>query len=79
MLALSVSLPSFSASPCKSIAAACKKEGYYKGGDKKGKGLIKDCVMPVAAGEKTLPNTTFSADVMQQCKATVEHQMKGRM
>jgi hypothetical protein len=74
LLAMSVSLPSW-ANPCMPIAQACMGEGYYKGGDKEGKGLIKDCVMPVVNGQKTL-NTTFSADVMQQCKTTIEQKMQ---
>ncbi len=67
------------AGPCASIAISCKHNGYYKGGEKQGKGLIKDCVLPVVAGTKRLPNTNFSADQLQQCKTTLAEKMKSKM
>lgn len=63
---------------CKSIVMACKQNGYYKGGDKKGKGLMKDCVVPVAKGNKQLPNTHFSKSQLHHCKKKLEH-VKGKM
>ena len=74
IIAMAVSLPSW-ANPCMTIAQACMSQGYYKGGDKEGKGLVKDCVMPVVNGQKTL-STTFSADTMQQCKTMLDQKMQ---
>ncbi len=74
LLAMSISLPTW-ANPCMPIAQACMSQGYYKGGDKEGKGLIKDCVMPIVTGQKTLENNSFSADTMQQCKDMIEKKM----
>ena len=67
------------AGPCKSIAMACMQNGYYKGGEKVGKGLIKDCVLPVASGTKTLPNINFPPDQLQQCKMKIAEKMKSKM
>ena len=76
ILALSVSVVSWAGNPCMPIAQACMKEGYYKGGDKVGKGLVKDCVMPVVSKQKNLGNMTFSDDVLQKCSATLEKKMQ---
>lgn len=67
------------AGSCMSIAVACKQNGYYKGGAKEHKGLVKDCVMPVAMGSKMLPNTNFSENQRQQCKMEIEQKMKSKM
>lgn len=77
-LTLCMSLPSLAAGPCKPIADACMKEGYYKGGSDKGKGLIKDCLMPVVAKTKTLPDTNFSDTTLQECKAKLGNEMKAQ-
>ncbi len=63
---------------CMPIARVCMQMGYYKGGDKVGKGLVKNCVMPVTMGSKTLPNTNFSPSQLQQCKAEIEQKMKSQ-
>ncbi|KTC90224.1 hypothetical protein OQJ18_04925 [Fluoribacter dumoffii] len=67
------------AGPCKAIALSCMQNGYYKGGEKAGKGLIKDCVLPVAMGNKKLPNTNFSPEQLQQCKMKVAEKMKDKV
>jgi hypothetical protein len=78
ILALSVSVVSWAGNPCMPIAQACMNEGYYKGGDKVGKGLVKDCVMPVVSKQKTVGNNTFSDEVLQQCGATLEKKMQAQ-
>lgn len=58
----------WSGGACKAIAISCMQNGYFKGGEGSGKDLIKNCVIPVVAGTKTLPNTNFSPEQLQQCK-----------
>lgn len=67
------------AGACMPIAKACMKNGYYKGGEKEHRGLIKDCVMPVAMGSKTLPNANFSENQRQGCKATIAQKIKSKI
>jgi hypothetical protein len=73
-----VSFSVWANNPCMPIAEACMEAGYYKGGNKVGKGLVENCVMPVAAGTKTLPNTNFSSTVLQQCHATIATRMNSQ-
>ena len=75
VLTLTVSA-SVSANPCMSIAQACMKEGYYKGGNTEGKGLIEDCVMPVVSKSKTLPNTAFTDSELASCGAMLKKKMQ---
>lgn len=65
--------------PCKPIASACEQQGYYKGGNKVGKGLIENCVLPVVNDRKTLPNMTFSMEEKKQCRMVIMQKMKGKM
>lgn len=65
-----------SANPCMSIAEACMKEGYYKGGDTVGKGLVKDCVQPIVSKTKILPNTAFSDIDLEHCAAMLKQRMQ---
>ncbi|CAM4444822.1 MAG: hypothetical protein LEGION0403_FIIPPAGN_01149 [Legionella sp.] len=67
------------ANACMPIAKACMQNGYHKGGEKEHKGLVKDCVMPVVMGSKTLPNTNFSQNELQDCKAKIAQKAKGRI
>ncbi|WP_392537268.1 hypothetical protein [Legionella sp. 227] len=67
------------AGSCKAIAISCMQNGYYKGGEKAGKGLIKDCVLPVAMGNKRLPNTNFSPEQLQKCKTKLAEKLKGKV
>ena len=76
MLAMGVSVSAWAASECMPIAQACMKEGYYQGGDAKGQGLIKDCVMPVVAKSKTLPNAVFTDAQLDSCKAVLALKMQ---
>jgi hypothetical protein len=62
--------------PCKPIARACAKAGYYQGGNKVGKGLFENCVMPVAMGNKTLHNASFSHKTLKNCKSKIISEMK---
>lgn len=76
-LTLCASLSTLAADrPCKPITEACMKEGYYKDGAKVGKGLVKDCLMPVVAKTKVLPNTNFSDAMLQACKDKLANEMK---
>lgn len=77
---LLISMSIFSwAGACMPIAKACMQNGYHKGGEKDHKGLIKDCVMPVAMGSKTLPNTNFSQNQLQECKMTIAQKIKSKI
>ena len=69
-LLISVSAYSW-AGPCMPIARACMQNGYHKGGEREHRGLVKDCVMPVVMGTKSLPNVTFSEAQRQECKAKI--------
>ena len=62
--------------PCMPIAKACMGEGYYRGGNTVGKGLVENCVMPIVMHNKTIPNTDFSDAVLSACKSTIMQQMK---
>ena len=76
IVAMSVSVSGWTfGNGCMPIAQACMKAGYYKGGNTTGKGLIEDCVMPIVAKTKTLPNTMFTDDQLQQCKAKLAEKM----
>ena len=76
ILAMGVSLTGWTMDkPCMPIAMACMKAGFYKGGHDKNKGLIEDCVMPVTEKTKTLPDTNFTDDQLQACKAAVAKKM----
>lgn len=64
-----------SAKPCKSIRAACMAAGYTKGG-KNGKGLMKDCMKPLMAGQQVQGVNVDSKD-MQACQMKMKQ--KGAM
>ena len=78
-LLMSVTLFSWAEGSCRPIAMVCMKMGYYKGGEKEGKGLIKDCILPVVSGSRTLPNTNFTQEQLQQCKMKIAEKMKSKM
>lgn len=78
LLAMSAYASACAANPCMPIAQACMKEGYYKGGDAKGKGLVKNCVMPVVEKSKTLPNVLFTDTQLQNCKAVIAVKMQSQ-
>jgi hypothetical protein len=54
--------------PCKKVVEACKAAGFKKGDHKSGKGLHKDCVQKLLAGQTVDGVTVDSADV-ESCKA----------
>lgn len=76
ILTIGISLSGWAANPCMPIGMKCMDMGFYKGGDKVGKGLVKDCVMPVVMKTKVLPDTTFSDAVLDACKVDLMAKMK---
>ncbi len=62
--------------PCMPIAQACMQEGYVKGENQTGKGLIEDCVKPVVEHQKTLAKSSFTDDQLNQCKSIMEQKMQ---
>jgi len=55
--------------PCKALHAACEAGGYVKGAHKKnGKGLFKDCLKKLMAGE-SVEGVTVPSDEVAACKA----------
>ena len=54
--------------PCHAIKAACKKAGYYIGGDTIGKGLKENCAKPLLLGQ-SVPGVTVNPADIQACLA----------
>ena len=54
--------------PCHKIEEACKAAGYVRGGAKTDKGLVKNCMAPLMAGQSVSGVSITSADV-QACQA----------
>jgi len=54
--------------PCKKVMDACKAADFAKGDHKMKKGLFKDCMQPILAGQ-SVPGVTVEADVVSACKA----------
>jgi len=71
VLSMSVSLGGWAFGPCLPIAKACMKQGYTNK-----KTMIKDCVLPVVQGERTLPNTSFTPIQIKQCKLEIKKKMQ---
>ena len=76
LIVITVELPCWANNPCQSIAQACMQAGYQRGAQV-GKRLIKDCVIPITKKQKTLANTSFPDDTLQQCSAFVAERMGG--
>ena len=76
ILTASIPMCSWAAHPCKEIALACMQQGYYKGGQEVGRGLVENCIMPVVENRKSLPTGTFSNETLQHCKADIIEKMK---
>lgn len=57
--------------PCKKLREACKAAGFTKGGHKTGKGLHKDCMKPLLAGQ-TVAGVTLEAADVSACQAKKE-------
>ncbi len=74
-LLIGVSVSSWAMGPCYPIAKACMQTGSYQNKQT----MIKECVMPVAMGSKTLPGVTISDSQRQQCKETIAQKMKSKM
>jgi len=79
LLAMSVIQCSWADNPCSPIAVACEKAGYYKGGQNVNKGLVVDCIMPIVTHTKTLPDVTFSENVLSECKVLLIEKMQERI
>ena len=75
ILTTGISIHGWAANPCMPIAKACMQYGYYKGGNKVGKGLVENCVMPIVAHQKTLGKVTFTDDVLNQCHTMLQEKM----
>lgn len=54
--------------PCKKVMDACKAADFAKGDHKMKKGLFKDCMQPILAGQ-SVAGVTIEADVVAACKA----------
>lgn len=64
---LLMSASAWSATPCKTIEAACKAQGYYQGGASSGKGLMMNCIKPITEG-KTIEGVKVDPSVISGCK-----------
>lgn len=73
-LSMGISL-SVCAGPCMPIAQACMQQGNYT--DKQT--MVKECVLPVVQGKRTLPGTNFTPDQMQQCQMAIQQKMQQKM
>ena len=58
--------------PCHKIKVACEAAGFAKGGHKEHKGLWKDCIQPVMAGQAVAGVTVAPADI-EACKEKKSH------
>ena len=67
-------LCSWAFGPCFPIAKACMEQGGYS--DKKT--MVKECVLPVALGRKSLPNTAFSPSELEGCKQMIMEKLKDK-
>jgi hypothetical protein len=54
--------------PCAKLKAACEAAGFVRGGAKDGKGLLKDCMMPIMSGHPVSGVSVDPADAAA-CKA----------
>lgn len=72
-LALSFSSLLFAdaAHPCKPLETACKAAGFYEGGSGSGKGLLKDCIEPLADG-KSVEGVKVEAADAAACKIKID-------
>ncbi|MGZ3744063.1 MAG: hypothetical protein ACXWRE_06945 [Pseudobdellovibrionaceae bacterium] len=53
--------------PCLEIKSACEAAGFKKGGHKEKKGLYKDCLQPILAGQ-SVAGVTVGSQVVIACK-----------
>ncbi|MBL7715206.1 MAG: hypothetical protein JNL01_07025 [Bdellovibrionales bacterium] len=76
VVSLGLGIVSFSSAaraegPCKKLKTACEAAGFVKGGHKTGKGLHKDCMKPLLAGQ-TVAGVTVDAGDVSACQAKKE-------
>jgi hypothetical protein len=57
-----------SSHPCRPLKQACREAGFVKGGHATGKGLYKDCMMPVLSGQTVAWVSVPPAEI-ESCKA----------
>jgi hypothetical protein len=76
LICIFVSAPVLAANPCKPIAKACEKAGYYQGGNSVGKGLVMNCILPVTAKKMSLENTNFSDETLSTCRTLIMKKMQ---
>ena len=62
------------AHPCKPLEVACKAAGFHKGGAP-GKGLLKDCIKPLAEGQ-AVAGVTVTPEDAAACKVKVDAMSK---
>ena len=53
--------------PCRQIVQACRAAGFVRGQAKEGKGLFKNCVEPILAGQ-SVQGVSVDASVVQACQ-----------
>lgn len=53
--------------PCKIIKDACEAAGFFRGGHKEGKGLFKDCIAKLKAGQ-AVTGVTVSTETVSACQ-----------
>lgn len=73
------SLAGWASKACLPIAKACMHMGYYKGGNKEGKGLIMNCVLPTAQNDKSMAKMPFTPAEREACAKSLKHKMKGHL
>lgn len=61
--------------PCKKVMDACKAADFAKGDHKMKKGLFKDCMQPLLAGQP-VAGVTVEAEAIAACKAIKEAKHK---
>lgn len=54
------------AGPCAEVKKACEQAGFYKGGHREGKGLTKDCLLPLSQG-KSVVGVSVPVEKVSMC------------
>ena len=57
--------------PCRKMMDACKSADFAKGDHTRKRGLFKDCMQPLLAGQ-AVPGVTVPSDVVAACKKIKE-------
>lgn len=75
VLSMGISCGGWAFGPCMPIAKACMQQGGYTNKQT----MIKECVLPVVQGQRTLPNTNFSPMQLQQCQLALKQKMQQKL